>query len=526
MLLVTPTISVGEYYCGVGIRDPIRGMDVIVENCTNIGTFSIGGLYEGQWERLTYNYPMPWRGTFISVRAGNITYSNSVQPKGKKSLDDYVAQHPKIEGNTIATRWRLPENLIVEQRIEVLDNLTRIRIRATNANPNPLRVGIRLHLDTMLGYNDGAPIYIHGKGMQEYEREYSKQDMGFGYWRAYEKEGDQEVVSTGAIQNDNLTYTTPGELILTNWKRSMRSAWDYSADNSIPITGDSAVILRYPEEELLPGESREVVFGYGKGIIETEPATTTPTAIAPTTLSVSKELRIKRIFVDKQGSYCPKESVMVGVDLENGNKENSGTVKVEIKDAEGKTFFVERKGTGILDPGWTGVIKFIWRAADVELKEFTVISTLYDSKNRETDRKTTRIRVDRLSCPMGVGAINPIVFGILMALALVVLIYLIYVKVPHGRVEIKKLKNGEFSKVIVWNKTNHPLNNCVLHDDLVRGAEVSVSTINVYRHGNSLTWNIGTLEPGEKAVLEYRIKGANVLPKARLSWEGGWAESS
>lgn len=532
ILLAISVISVGEYYCGVEIKDPAKGIDVLVENCANIGTFSIGGIYNGQWERLTYNYPLPWRGTFISVKVGDKIYSNSVQPKDKISLDDYVVQQPKADGNTITTGWRLPENLMLEQKIEILENIARIRIKVTNVNPNSLRVGVRLHLDTMIGYNDGAPIYIYGEGLQSYEKEYSESDLSFKYWEAYEMEENPDIISTGAIQDEDLTYTAPSKLILTNWKMSMRSAWDYSADSSIPITGDSAVILYYPEEELLPGESREVVFGYGrgKGAKETEPVTTLPTTVpetvSPTTVPVSTELSISNVVADRQDSYCPGDSVMVGVNLENGNEENSGTVKVEIKDAEGKTLFIERKETGVLNPGWTGAVKFTWSAVDVGLKDFTVISTLYDSENRETDRKTTTIRIDRLSCPQEAGAMNLFFLGLLLALILIVLAYIIYTKMPHGRVEIKKLKEGNLSKIVVWNKTNHPIKNCVLHDKLVKGAEVSVSTINVYRHGNSLTWNLGSLKPGEKAILEYTIKGANVLPKAKLSWEGGEAESS
>jgi len=524
ILFAISALAVGEYYCSVEIKDPIKGINVLVENCTNIGTFSIGGIYDGQWERLTYNYPMPWRGTFISVKVGDNIYSNSAQPKSKLSLDGYVVRHPWVEENATTTRWGLPENLMLEQRIEILENIAKIRIKVTNNNPNSLSVGVRLHLDTMLGHNDGAPIYIYGDGLQSYEKEYSESDMSFKYWEAYEREENPDIVSTGAIRDEDLTYTAPSNLILANWKTSMRSAWDYNADDSISITRDSAVIMYYPEEELLPGESREVVFGYGRGrgANGTDSVVVIPTTVIP----VSKELSIGNVVADRQDSYCPGDSVTIGVNLENGNEEDSGTVKLEIKDAEGKTLFIERKETGVLNPGWTGAIEFTWRAVNVGLEEFTVISTLYDSENREIDRKTTTIRVDRLSCPQDAGAMNPFFLGLLLALILIVLAYIIYTKMPHGRVELKKLKEGELSKVVVWNKTNHIIRKCVLHDKLVKGAEVNVSTINVHRRGNSLTWNIGSLKPGEKAVLEYTIKGANVLPKAKLSWDGGETESS
>jgi len=421
-LFAISALAVGEYYCSVEIKDPIKGIDVIVENCSNIGTLSIGGIYDGQWERLTYNYPMPWRGTFISVKVGDNIYSNSAQPKSKLSLDGYVVRHPWVEENAITTRWGLPENLMLEQRIEILENIAKIRIKVTNNNPNSLSTGVRLHLDTMLGHNDGAPIYIYGDGLQSYEKEYSESDMGFKYWEAYEREENPNIVSTGAIRDEDLTYTAPSNLILANWKTSMRSAWDYDADNSIPITRDSAVILYYLEEELLPGESKEVVFGYGRGANGTDSVVVIPTTVIPVS--------------------------------------------------------------------------------------------------------TTTIMVDRPPYPQDAGAINPFFLVLLLALILIVLAYIIYTKMPHGRVELKKLKEGELSKIVVWNKTNHVIRKCVLHDKLVKGAEVNVSTINVHRHGNSLTWNIGSLRPGEKAVLEYTIKGSNVLPKAKLSWDEGEVESS
>jgi len=537
ILLVISAIAVGEYYCGVGIRDSSKGIDVLVENCSNIGTFSIGGVYDGKWERLTYNYPMPWRGTFISVKVADKVYSNSIQPKDKISLDDYVVQYPRVSENKITTRWRLPENLMVEQTIEILENNAGIRIKITNDNSNSLTAGLRLHLDTMLGDNDGAPIYIYGEGLQTSEKEYSGPELSFKYWDAYDREKNPEIVSTGAIQDEDLTYTSPAKLILANWKRSMRSSWDYDADSSIPITGDSAVILYYPEEQLLPGETKEIVLGYGrskeaKGVIETTIPTTLPTTAqpttsitAPTTVPAVKGLSIQSAVTDKN-VYCPGDSIIVGVNLENGNVQNSGIVRVEIKDNAGKTLFIERKETGILPPGWAGAIKFTWRAVDVSLKDFAVIVTLYDSSNNEIDRKSTSLRIDRLSCPQQAMGLNLLFLGILLALILVVVAYTAYKKMPHGRVEVTKVKRGDLSKVIVWNKTNRMIRNCMLHDKLVKGAEVSVSTINVHRHGNSLTWNLGNLKPGEKAILEYTIKGVNVLPKAKFSWEGGEAESA
>jgi len=540
-LLAISALAVGEYYCGTGIKDPSKGMDVLVENCSNIGTFSIGGIYDGRWERLTYNYPMPWRGTFISVKVGNKVYSNSIQPKDKISLDDYVVQYPKVSDNKIKTRWRLPENLIVEQTVEVLENNARIRVKVVNDNSNSLTAGVRLHLDTMLGDNDGAPIYIYGEGLQSYEKEYS--GLSFKYWDVYDREENPEIVSTGAIQNEDLTYTTPSKLILANWKRSMRSSWDYDVDSSIPITRDSAVILYYPEEQLLPGETKEIVFGYGRGkeakVIESP--TTTPTTVTPTTTpttapespttvpetaptTVPARLSIKNVVTDKN-VYCPGDSVTVGVNLENSGIENSGTVKVEIKDDK-KNLFIERRETGILKPSWSGAIKFNWIAIDVPLKDFTVTATLYDSDDKEIDRKSTSFRVDRLSCPQEAMGLNLIFLGILLLLILVVVFYTIYTRMPHGMVQVTKQKKGNLSKVIVFNNTNRMIRNCILHDKLVKGAEVSVSTINVHRHGNSLTWNLGNLAPGEKAILEYTIKGVNVLPKAKFSWQGGEVEST
>ena len=50
--------------CEIAARDDAWGIHTIVEACRNIGTFSVGAQYDGSWEKLSFQYPMPWKGTY------------------------------------------------------------------------------------------------------------------------------------------------------------------------------------------------------------------------------------------------------------------------------------------------------------------------------------------------------------------------------------------------------------------------------------------------------------------------------
>ncbi|MBN2014714.1 MAG: hypothetical protein JW778_06000, partial [Candidatus Altiarchaeota archaeon] len=157
MLLLLNGVIAEE--CTVELKNPSKGVHIVVESCGNIGTFSVGGLYDkDKWEKLTYNYPETWKGTFLSVKVDDRVYSNFVESQDKVFMDPYVEQQPTVEGESILTTWRLPGDVRLEERFGLIDKGVMLNVTIINEGDVCVDTGIRLHLDTMLGENDGAPI--------------------------------------------------------------------------------------------------------------------------------------------------------------------------------------------------------------------------------------------------------------------------------------------------------------------------------------------------------------------------------
>lgn len=500
-LVVLLTNASADNPCTTDLKDESKGIHVAVETCKNIGTFSIGGLYNGNWEKLTYFYPSPWAGTFLSVKVNDNVYSNSANPDEKIQMDPYVIESPSVDGNKISTKWMLPEKILVEQVLEITKDAVLIHIKTTNEDFNPANVGVRLHIDTMLGDNDGAPIYIPGDGLKTSETGYSANILNFKYWKAYNRQEDPTIIATG-ILNGKLTY--PDRVLIANWKKSFHSSWDYEITPDVLITGDSAVILYYHEKPLLPNSAREITTAYGIG-----------SPILPALISFG----IADIVTDKiTGLYCPGEVAELGVDVANtGKNAETGLVSIRIEDNKGLVIYGNSKNTGIMNPDSVNNIKFGWLIPENLSGSFVVKAQLF--RNTPIDEKILVVTVDPSQCISKKSEINPVFLAILAVLLAAIILFLIYSQ--RGGIEIKKVREGNTVKVTVLNKSKKEIRNCIIDDKIPGNAEIHVRTIGVQRTGNNLIMNVGRLKPRESAILEYNIKGVNVLPRAKVRWAGG-----
>lgn len=501
-MLISLSTSVNAGECAVGIQE--EGMHVVMDVCRDIGSFSLGGVYNGRWERLTYNYPMPWEGTFLTIKVGDEFYTNSIDPEEGIRMNQYLEQSAVVEGNKISVKWMLPEEILVEELLEIVGNSTFIHVKVTNKNPSQgFDVGVRLHLDTMLGDNDGALIYIPGDGLKKNEMEYS--GSSFKYWKAYNRGDKPTIIATGILSlDDELTY--PDKIVIANWKRSMRSIWDYETSEEMSILGDSAVILYYNQRLLAGGETREIITGYGSG----EPV-------------LKKESGITEIVLSNiSGEYCPGGDVGIKVDV-GSEIDFQGFVNIEIRDKDGVLVYSENIPTGLVEAGSVQDLEFNFTVpTDACSGEFNISARLYSAGNL-IDEKSSHFTVDLSKCVLPEKKVETREPNWLLILLFVVLVLvLVFMTRPKkGEVVIEKVKEGDTVKVLVWNKSKNDLRNCIVEDRIVEGAEVDMSTINVDRRGTKLMWDIGSLTAGEKAVLEYRIKDVNVLPRALVRWEDG-----
>jgi len=303
--------------CITDLKDTEKGVHIVMETCKNTGTFSLGGLYKGQWEKLTYFYPKPWAGTFITIKVDDKYYTNSVDPKNGILMDQYLREAPVTQGNKVVVRWKLPEEISIEESLETVENSTLIHLKIKNENPaQTYNIGARIHIDTMLGDNDGAPIYVPGDGLKVTEKEYTGKALTFKYWKAYNRQDTPDIVATGTLYGE-LTY--PDKMVIANWKQSKQTIWDYSADEEKSILGDSAVLLYFNPTPLKSGETKEIITGYGSG----EPVITGLLEITEITLN------------NITGQYCMGEEVDIKVDT-GSRIDFNGKLALEIKDTKGQ----------------------------------------------------------------------------------------------------------------------------------------------------------------------------------------------
>lgn len=497
--------------CSVSLKDKSKATDVVVEGCSSVGVFSIGGNYEGVWEKLTYYYPQPWRGTFLTIKTDGKVYSTSMDPADTILMDPYITEYPHIgEDGSLATKWTLPEKLLVEESFRLVENGTLITVKLTNTNPYDLMVGARLHIDTMLGTNDGAPIYLPGIGLRTRETVAAGCDLSLEYWKAYNSPDQPTIVATGILDpKQGMTY--PDKIIVADWKKSKDTGWDYQVDSSKSILGDSAVLLYYDQKILPAFSTREIVSGYGNS----EPV-------------LKKDFGVTEITLDRvKGDYCPGDSVKIRVDVLSSRSERQGTVKIEVRSRRsGDLIYEDEKPTGAVSPNVVVTPQFEFTVPNIsESDSFDVKATLLDKDDTVLDERyrDAVINIDSLRCRMipEVKVNWSLLALILLALAALAVMLAYLRKRFMGRVKVVKVREGDRVIVKVINNTREDLHDCVVEDAIPKNAEVDVKTIDVRWAGNKLVWDLGTLKAGGEATLEYMIRGVYVIPPAKFSWDTG-----
>lgn len=495
--------------CVIELKDAAKGIHLTVESCRDIGTFSLGGYYDGSWQRLTYFYPKPWKGTFMSVKIGNTVYSNSME-SGGVFMDQYLIRGPEVYENSILTMWRLPDDMIVEQSFALVDKGVLLSVSVTNEGISGVNSGIRLHFDTMLGENDGAPIYIPGDGLKRTEAEYSGSGLTFRYWKAYDSIDAPSLIATGILNDQSY----PTRLIVANWKKSMRSAWDYEADAQTSILGDSALILYYSLGDIEAGQKKTIVTRYING--------------EPILLESKGSFGIAEIVPDKISTiYCPGTEATLKVDVVSRKPGNAGQLMLEIMDEDGQTVYSRTETIDLMEADSVKDVPFTWQTpGNISSANFNAVAVLYDPYNNELDRKKVNILLDRGSCgTILVGDIGwvllPLAILLLVILAAAAALFLVRQQAAAGEVEITKEKDAGSVKVTVINKKKTAICGCMIVDRIPEGAEVDIITSGVKRKDTELTFYAGDLAGGESAILEYRIKDAAFLPPAIIRWDFG-----
>jgi hypothetical protein len=145
-----------------------------------------------------------------------------------------------------------------------------IRYKIENHDKRPHRVGLRLVLDTLIGSNDGVPFTIPGQSdlvpsPKEQDKDFKDPQNIPDFIQALER---PDLKDPGTVAQVNLKLggklKAPQRVSLTHWPGHDPGLLRFEVP-VVPIGDDSAVILYWEPEEMLPQRSREVGFSYGLG---------------------------------------------------------------------------------------------------------------------------------------------------------------------------------------------------------------------------------------------------------------------
>ncbi len=143
----------------------------------------------------------------------------------------------------------------------------RVRWLIRNEEFKPHQVGLRLQLDTLIGQNDGVPFTVPGlPGLVTTTADYPTQGPIPYFVQALEV---ANLKTPGTVAHLSLKLggpiEAPGRVCLTHWPGYNYLNWEVPLRD---LTGDSAVVLYWPETVLQQNQEREIGFSYGLGDVK------------------------------------------------------------------------------------------------------------------------------------------------------------------------------------------------------------------------------------------------------------------
>ncbi|MHA2611444.1 MAG: cohesin domain-containing protein [bacterium JZ-2024 1] len=232
---------------------------------------------------LIYGHPFPWTSyTTIRIngrnyafggetrrRAGRFAeYGKMIQapaltPEGRHTT---VFAYPSIPGGE-------PDILVTQSLKPVLGFSTQaadtllIQYEIENRSEQPVEVGVRIVLDTMLGSNDGAPLRV-GPYAIETEKCFRGSEVP-DFVQAFDSLAEARVISQATLRGEGLN--PPDLVYIANWGRLADEPWEPACRDGFPLVRegeeelDSALGLYWYPVKLLPQEVRVIRTMYGLG---------------------------------------------------------------------------------------------------------------------------------------------------------------------------------------------------------------------------------------------------------------------
>ncbi|MCE9500760.1 MAG: hypothetical protein K8R21_09700 [Leptospira sp.] len=304
-----------------------REMEAVL---TENGIFTIGSNRKGQAMDLTFGHPNDvavdglW-SSFLSIRVNGKNYKfnllKNIKIISSQSLPEITAEAEIPE-----------EKLTVSLTLRIIPGESeklKITLSALNQGEKKSSVGFRILLDTWAGEDDGVPFTIPGAyGDESYihQKEVKFNPITSPVWETLDADDSGFVLIRNNMVGDGLT--PPDELAFVNWGAAFPSEWEYDVDDSLILSGDSAVLEWWKPKQIGKGEKFEInteytAFQRKKGIyfVMDNPVNS-----------------FGYLYLQKLNDTATQKEVEYFLSLENGNilnhYSNDNKVKFKIKPSE------------------------------------------------------------------------------------------------------------------------------------------------------------------------------------------------
>jgi len=205
---------------------------------------------------LLFGHPSPWSSeTLVRISGNNYFFHNYVTSVTYNAANTECIATAMIDGVQVRQILTLTTNPYTN-----IQDLVSIRYTYLNTTSEAKQVGIRIMLDTMLGYNDGAPFRVNGTAVTR-ETEFSGNNVP-QYWQSFDNLENPRVTSTGFLFfNEN---EKPDKVQFTYWGHMHSNYnWDYTVNPDDYVTDDSAVSAYFNPRTIPAGGNGSVGTYYG-----------------------------------------------------------------------------------------------------------------------------------------------------------------------------------------------------------------------------------------------------------------------
>jgi len=225
------------------------------------GTFTIG---TSNGERLLYGYPSYGSTSNTNIKVGNTVYSNR-GISGTSNLDNYISNSTYLIGISAITEWTI-EGIRIKQILTPIENpnqtgTIKVEFQVQNQTAQTKSVGILVQFDTMIDWNDAAPLKT-SYGTVNVETAFYYPNLPT-FWQAFEDPNYNTNYLIGEGTVIGSTAVPPSLIVAGSWPHLEGIAWNVTASGN--GYGDSSVLYKWDEEDYNPGETKYFATFYGTG---------------------------------------------------------------------------------------------------------------------------------------------------------------------------------------------------------------------------------------------------------------------